>query len=62
MKNCVFCWFSLRVYIKMHGSKNREVQLYSSFDLGARRGGWSTPRPSHFTPWKFPVPIVKEAG
>jgi hypothetical protein len=31
-------------------------------DLGARRGGWSTPRPGHFTPGKDPVPIVQEAG
>jgi hypothetical protein len=25
-------------------------------------GGWSVPRPSHFTPGKDPVPIVQEAG
>jgi hypothetical protein len=31
-------------------------------DLGTRRGGWSTPRPGRFTPWKDPVPIVQEAG
>jgi hypothetical protein len=31
-------------------------------DLGARRGGWSAPRPGRFTPGKDPVPIVQEAG
>jgi hypothetical protein len=31
-------------------------------DLGARRGGWSAPRPGRFTPGKNPVPIVQEAG
>ena len=31
-------------------------------DLGARWGGWSTPRPGRFTPGKDPVPIVQEAG
>jgi hypothetical protein len=31
-------------------------------DLGARRGGWSAPRPSRFTPGKDPVPTVQEAG
>ena len=32
--------------------------LYSFFNLGARWGGWSTPRPDRFTPGKNPVPIV----
>jgi hypothetical protein len=31
-------------------------------DLGARRGGWSAPRPGRFTPEKDPVSIVKDAG
>jgi hypothetical protein len=31
-------------------------------DFGARRGGWSAPRPGRFTPGKDPVPIVQEAG
>jgi hypothetical protein len=31
-------------------------------DLGARRVGWSAPRPCRFTPGKDPVPIVQEAG
>ena len=29
-----------------------EVYLYSFFNLGDRWGGWSTRRPSHFTPGK----------
>jgi hypothetical protein len=32
------------------------------FNLGARRGGWSTPRPERFTPGEGPVPFVQEAG
>jgi hypothetical protein len=32
------------------------------FNLGARWGGWSTPRPDRFTPGKDPVPTVQEAG
>jgi hypothetical protein len=35
-----------------------EIQLYSFFNIGARWGGWSTPRPGRFTPGKDPVPIV----
>jgi hypothetical protein len=31
-------------------------------DLGARRGGWSAPRPGIFTPGKDPVPTVHDAG
>jgi len=29
-----------------------EVYLYSLFNLGARWGCWSAPRPGRFTPWK----------
>jgi hypothetical protein len=29
---------------------------------GVGGGGWSAPRPGHFTPGKDPVPIVQEAG
>jgi len=39
-----------------------EIELYSSFNLGTRWDGWSTPRPGRFTPEKDPVPIVQEAG
>jgi hypothetical protein len=38
------------------------AKLYSSFKLGTRWGGWSTPRPGSFTPGKDTVPIVQEAG
>jgi hypothetical protein len=33
-----------------------------SLDLGARRGGWSAPRPGRFTPEKVKVHIVQESG
>jgi hypothetical protein len=33
-----------------------------SLNLGARRGGWSAPRPGRFTPGKDPVSIVEEDG
>ena len=32
------------------------------FNLGARWGGWSTPRPGRFTPEKDPVPTAEEAA
>jgi hypothetical protein len=32
--------------------------IYSFFNLSARWGGWSTPRPGRFTPWKDTVPTV----
>jgi hypothetical protein len=31
-------------------------------DLGARRGGWSAPRPDRFAHRKDTVPIIQEAG
>ena len=49
---------SLEQVTKVHGGGGVEVQPYSSFNLVARWGGWSTPRPSRFTPKKDPVPIV----
>ena len=39
-----------------------QAELYSFFNLGARWGGWSTPRPGRFTPEKDPAPIVQTAG
>ena len=36
--------------------------LYSFFNLGFIRVGWSTSQPGRFTPGKDPVPIVQEAG
>jgi len=48
------------------GREGSEGELWYSCTLSltsVRDGvGWSTPRPSHFTPGKDPVPIVKEAG
>ena len=38
------------------------MYLYSLFNLGARWGGWSTPRSGRFAPWKDPVPIVNDPG
>ena len=32
--------------------RGADVQLYTSFNLGARWGGWSTPRPGRLTPGK----------
>ena len=35
-----------------------EVKFYSSFNLGSRWGGRSTPHLGRFTPGKDPIPIV----
>jgi hypothetical protein len=40
----------------------QEIYLYSLFNLGARWGGWSTPRPGRVIPGNDPVPTVQEAG
>jgi hypothetical protein len=42
------------------GEKRYSVTLFLILALDG--GGWSTPRPGRFTPWKDPVPIVYEAG
>jgi hypothetical protein len=39
-----------------------ELQHYSFFNLGARRGGWSTQSPGRFNPRKDQVRNVSEAG
>jgi hypothetical protein len=39
-----------------------EVCLYSYSTSALGGGGWSAPRTGHFTPGKYPVPIVQEAG
>jgi hypothetical protein len=39
-----------------------EVSLYSFLTSAIGGGGWSAPRPGRFTPGKYPVPIVQEAG
>jgi len=45
-----------------HEGPEREYRYNYFFNLDARWGGWSTPRPGRFTPGKDPVPIVNEAG
>jgi hypothetical protein len=45
---------------KVH-RRNRGIGLLIH-NLGARRCGWSSPRPGRFTPGKDPVYIVQEAG
>jgi hypothetical protein len=40
-----------------------EVELYSFFNLGARWGGWSTPRPGRFTLGKeVRYPLYRRLG
>jgi len=36
----------------MKAQRGSRVQMYSFFNHGARWGGWSTPRPGHFTSGK----------
>jgi len=49
--------FTLQQAMKAQG--RAEVQFYSFFNLGARWGGWSAPRPGCFTPGgSEAVPIV----
>jgi hypothetical protein len=44
----------------MKAQRGVEIQLYSSFNLGARWGGCSTPRPGCFTPGEEPgYPLYK---
>jgi hypothetical protein len=52
--------FTLAQATKNHSAV--EALLYSFLHLGARWGGWSTPRPGRFTPGKDLVPILEEAG
>ena len=47
---------------RMKDLRKIEVQLRSFFNIGARLGGWSAPRPSSFTPGNDPVPILQEGG
>jgi hypothetical protein len=42
----------------MKAQREADVQLYWSFNLGVRWGGWSTPRLGRLTPGKDSVPIV----
>jgi hypothetical protein len=48
--------FSLEQATKV--KRGIEVLLYSSFNLCARWGGWSTPRPGRLTPRKDSVRVV----
>jgi len=42
--------------------KSQRTSRGIALNLALDGGGWSTPRPGHFTPGKDPVPIVQEAG
>jgi hypothetical protein len=48
--------------IRPEGPKGGRGIALLFLDLGARKCGWSAPRPSRFTPGKDPVPIVQETG
>jgi hypothetical protein len=50
---CSGCWV-------VRDSRTTEQPLYSF--LNDKGGGWSTPHPDRFIPWKEPVPFVEEAG
>jgi hypothetical protein len=47
-----------------HEGPERKKRYSSTLSLTSAldEGGWSTPRPGHFTPGKDPVPLVQEAG
>jgi hypothetical protein len=45
--------------VTLNGSRGIALPI---LNLGTRRGGWSAPRPGHFTAEKDPVPSVQEAG
>ena len=45
------------------GPEGKQMYSYTLPSTSALdAGGWSAPRPGHFTPGKDPVPIVQEAG
>ena len=48
--------FALQQATKAHIESRRII--HSFFNPGVRWGGWSTPRPEGFTPWKDPAPII----
>jgi hypothetical protein len=54
--------FTLAQATKARVGGGLEANLYSFFNLGAREGGWSTPRPGRLTPRKDPVPINRRLG
>jgi hypothetical protein len=53
---------TLKQAMKARGGGGADVRLYSSLNLGARWGGWSTPQLRRFTPGKDPILIAEEAG
>jgi hypothetical protein len=57
---CIVDVYGLR-FVQPAGEGDRGINPIF-LDLGARRGGWSAPRPGLFTPGKNPVPIVQEDG
>ena len=67
-----YFWITLYIYIyiKLKFTLERVTKTQRGsrgiaplfFNLGARWGGWSAPRPGRFTSWKDPIPIVQLAG
>jgi len=56
----------VKKFTQEQGTKTQgvvEVQLYSFFNFGATWGGWSTPRPGHFTSVKETrYPLYRRLG
>jgi hypothetical protein len=52
----------VKVALKTRKPRGGKSIALHSLDLGARRGGWSAPRPGRFIPGTDPVPSVQEAG
>jgi hypothetical protein len=53
--------FTLQQETKAQRDRVDGVQ-YSFFNLSARWGGWSTPRPGRFTPGKIRYPLYWKLG
>ena len=64
MKEQPFGWKRVKVTLEqaMKAQKGSRLQLYSFFNLGGKRGGWSTPCPGHFTLGKTWSPLHKRLG
>ena len=52
----------LCVRLSVKGKGEVEMTLYSFFSLGARWGGWLTPRPGRFSPEMAPFPVHGRPG